>query len=139
MVRSFEDLTWALKTFQYENPQVGMIGTFLNKYYKYNKEIKFFEEDKLIKLMIKLLENSKNQSTNQSLINLKLSISTKKENNKEMEEKIQNLEKTELGDLMDTSLNEDPRDSPRRRYYYTNLINYQIRHSRINSGVLCVL
>jgi hypothetical protein len=115
IVRSFDDLIWALKTFQFENPQVGMIGSFLKKYFQYGQDVKFFEEEKMIKLMIKLLNKCKNQSSNQSLVNLRLSISSKKDNDKETEEKIINLEKNELGDVMDASLNQEPRDSPKRR------------------------
>jgi hypothetical protein len=122
VVRTFEDLIWALKTFQFENPQVGMIGTFLKKYFKYGEEIKFFEEKNLIDLMKKLLSKSKNHSSQQSLFNLRLSISSKKNNDKELEKKIESLEERELGELMDKSLIDEPRDSPKRRYS-RNLFN----------------
>lgn len=113
--RSFDDFEWTLKTFQYENPRVGTIGLSTKSYYKRHSQIKFFEKQNLMKLMIKLLQKTSKNMSKQSLINLKMSITSGNENNRDLEEKVKQLEKTELGESMDVSINEEPRDSAKRR------------------------
>ena len=115
IVRSFEDFEWVVKTFEYENQSVGIIGSFVKNYYKNKKEIKYFEDKKLIKLMLKLLQNCSKNKTKRSLMDLKLSITSGKDNNKEIDEKLKQIEKTELGETMDISLIEEDRESPERR------------------------
>ena len=115
IVRSFTDFEWALKTFEYENQSVGVIGSFVKSYFFKKKEIKFFEEKKMIKLMLKLLQKSSKNKSKRSLMNLKLSIQSRKENPKEIDEQLKKIEQNELGDSMDVSLIEEERDSPERR------------------------
>ena len=115
IVRSFEDFEWVVKTFEYENQSVGIIGSFVKNYYKNKKEIKYFEDKKLIKLMLKLLQNCSKNKTKRSLMDLKLSMTSGKDNNKEIDEKLKQIEKTELGETMDISLIEEDRESPERR------------------------
>lgn len=115
IVRSFENFEWAVKTFEYENQSVGIIGSFVKNYYKNKREIKYFEDKKLIKLMLKLLQNCSKNKTKRSLMDLKLSITSGKDNNKEIDEKLKQIEETELGETMDISLIEEDRESPERR------------------------
>ena len=86
IVRSFDDLIWAIKTFQFENPCVGIIGLFVKNYFKKNKAIRYFEEKNLIKIMLKVLQENLKNKSKQSLLNLKLSITSGKLNGKEIDE-----------------------------------------------------
>lgn len=116
VVRSFDDFEWALKTFEFENPRVGSMGISIKSYYKRHNQIKFFEKQNLLKLMIKLLHKTSRNMTKQSLMNLKMSITSENQRDKDLEQKMKELEKTELGESMDVSIHEEPRDSPRRRW-----------------------
>lgn len=113
-VRTFEDLEWALKTFEFENPGVGIIGSFLKAYFKKHKSVRYFEERQLITLMLKILKKSSKIKSKQSLLDLKISITSGNNNSIEMDQKIESLG-NELGQSMDVTLEEEPRDSPERR------------------------
>ena len=113
VLRSFDDFEWTLKTFEFENPTVGVIGQFVRSYFGERKEVKYFEERRLVKLMLGLMQKRRQNRPGQSLVDLKLSITSG--NKRESDSKLEEISKKEGREWLDESLREEPSDSGERR------------------------
>ena len=113
--RSLEDLEWALKTFKFENPSVGIIGQNILSYFKKGKTVEFFKDKKMISQMLLFLNDRKNNRAQRSLTNLKLSMTSYLEENPSIVTNFKRNLKPRISELMDDSFLCEKGDIPDKR------------------------
>ena len=112
--RSLSDLEWALETFHFENPSVGIVGQGCKKYFTRGDSVNFFHEKKIISKMMKFLVDQDNSVRSRNLTSLKLSMTSNLEDSQSFL-KSRTMVNAEQSEFLDDSLFCEHGEIPEKR------------------------